>query len=582
MSLATPLIKSGATSIVATNPVTDPRNTIPANKGVIENSTDIDLFSISVGAGEINLTVTPSWVSEFDYSSKRGSNLDIQLSLYNANGELVSQNNPSEETSATINLSVAAGQYYLAVSSVGVRTVTDGYSDYASAGQYFINGTVPEDIIYTTAPLAPNDVTAGLLDENSVILNWTDLGASAESNEAGYKVYRAKAPLVSEFELVATLNRDTNSYIDNDLTNGDYLYYLNVFNTVGENSSNQSNNIVINAPSRSYANNESTLTGVISSGSYLNTTTNTGYETLSEVHQGGRPSRRISALEHIWNINTVVPGETVTLNIDAEVPLNSEGDNFIFSYSVDGNSYTELANLQNGSGRMVLSANLPSALNSLAIKVTDSDRTAGNDVSDSVIIHKIEVVSQGEPAQQPPVITIVSPGENAEFEYGSTVILTATANDYEDGDLSSSIIWTDSAGFEFGVGSSINVTDLAIGNHQITASSVDSLGNQSSDTVMVIITDPNAATLEAPVLSATNTGSTVTLNWTHNCSSCTYTVSSGDTKSKGQVTFDTTHAVNNNGARSFSITESNNGTYYYKVSASDGSNESNIISVRLK
>ncbi len=580
-SLATPLLKTGTSTIIATNPVTDPRNTIPNNKGIIENNADIDLFSINVGAGEINLTVAPTWTSEFSPSSKRGSNLDIQLSLYNDLNQLIVQNNPSDETSATITTIVPAGQYYLAIRGVGVRSVTDGYSDYASNGQYFINGTVPEEVTYTTAPSAPTDVVASLTGENSIILNWTDLGDTAETNESSYKVYRSKGPLWAEFELIASLNRDTSSYIDNNLANGEYSYYLNASNTVGENNSNNTSSILINAHIHTYVSSESTLTGIISSGSYLDTATNISSETLTEVHQGGRPNKRVSALEHIWTISSIVPGETVTLNIDAEVPLNSEEDNFIFSYSVDGNTYTELATIQNGTERTVLSTILPSTLSSLDIKVTDSERTAGNGTSDSIIIHKIEIISAGEPVEQAPVVTIASPNGNTQFEHGSTVTLTATATDYEDGDLSSFIIWAYNNTDELGRGASISISNLAVGTHQITASTVDFLGNQGSDTLPIVITNPTLLTLEAPVLSVQNNGLIVTLNWVHNCTLCTYTVVTGKTKSKGQITFDSTYPVSI-GARSFSITESNTGAYYYKVYASDGSDESNIMSVRLK
>lgn len=137
----TPLFIDTSGKILATNPETDPHNSAPENKGIIETRNDVDFFVFNAGAGTINITVTPAW-DAFYRSSKRGANLDIEATLYDANGMQIGlPNDPSIETDATISVTVPAGLYLLAVKGVG--NTSSPYSDYGSLGQYFISGTVP-------------------------------------------------------------------------------------------------------------------------------------------------------------------------------------------------------------------------------------------------------------------------------------------------------------------------------------------------------------------------------------------------------------------------------------------------------
>ena len=50
---ATPLTITNRTTISSTTPENDPSNSNPANKGVIERNTDVDVFSFSTGAGTV-------------------------------------------------------------------------------------------------------------------------------------------------------------------------------------------------------------------------------------------------------------------------------------------------------------------------------------------------------------------------------------------------------------------------------------------------------------------------------------------------------------------------------------------------
>lgn len=110
-----------------------------ADEGLIETSDDVDVFSLTTGAGDLSLTVTPF---------ATGPNLDVLAQLYDASGALVASANPTSLLGATINATVDAGQYYLHVDGVGVGDPTSssptGYTDYASIGSYTISGSIVE------------------------------------------------------------------------------------------------------------------------------------------------------------------------------------------------------------------------------------------------------------------------------------------------------------------------------------------------------------------------------------------------------------------------------------------------------
>ncbi|WP_298610668.1 DVUA0089 family protein [uncultured Thiothrix sp.] len=147
---ATPLVIDSTGHVFASTPVTSPLDRSKINKGVISTRTDVDVFSFNTGAGNVVLQATPLR----EANAERGGNLDISLSLYDGAGNLIANSDPTNETDAGINTNLAAGTYYLAVDGVG----SVNYTDYASLGQYFIEGVLPVAAPDTTAP-NPNPLT---------------------------------------------------------------------------------------------------------------------------------------------------------------------------------------------------------------------------------------------------------------------------------------------------------------------------------------------------------------------------------------------------------------------------------------
>jgi hypothetical protein len=158
---ATALVITGGTNVVATTPENDPTNANPANKGVLERNTDVDVFSFSTGDGPISLTVNP-WIMA---SGTRGGNLDLVAELYNSAGTLLLTNNSSSLTYARIQSTLTQGTYYLFVRNTGTGNPTNstptGYTSYASIGQYFISGYVAPtgSVVPPTALLQVADIT---------------------------------------------------------------------------------------------------------------------------------------------------------------------------------------------------------------------------------------------------------------------------------------------------------------------------------------------------------------------------------------------------------------------------------------
>jgi len=137
---ATALVFTGGTNIVSTTPESDLLNSNPANKGILERNTDVDVFSFTTGNGPIHLQVGP-WSLP---SGARVGNLDVLVELRDANGALIGTNDPASQTAAQIQRTLVAGTYFLFVRNRGtgdpLSPEPTGYNAYGSVGHYFISG----------------------------------------------------------------------------------------------------------------------------------------------------------------------------------------------------------------------------------------------------------------------------------------------------------------------------------------------------------------------------------------------------------------------------------------------------------
>jgi len=148
---ATRLSVDSSGFVASSNPEFDALNARPDNKGIIETRTDIDVFYFDAAAGNISLTINPAW-DAFTRSIRRGSNLDIQATLTNSAGNIITRSNPLTDTNAIIANNVVAGRYFLNIEGVGNTTSNGNYSDYGSLGKYYISGNITTLSNDTTAP----------------------------------------------------------------------------------------------------------------------------------------------------------------------------------------------------------------------------------------------------------------------------------------------------------------------------------------------------------------------------------------------------------------------------------------------
>jgi hypothetical protein len=128
--------------------------------GLIGDSGDKDLISFQQPAfGRIVLHAAPYCVG----TGNSGSNLDLQVSLYNNAQNLIATYNPNDLLSATIDTNLNPGTYYLRVEGKGNIYAPD----YAILGEYSVTG----DFTASSLPLHKLELTGEVVGDQHK-LNW--------------------------------------------------------------------------------------------------------------------------------------------------------------------------------------------------------------------------------------------------------------------------------------------------------------------------------------------------------------------------------------------------------------------------
>jgi PKD repeat protein len=107
----------------------------------------------------------------------KSANLDIQARLLDNGGtEILVSNISTAAMSANLNTTLAAGTYYIEVDGVGyLNPSTNGYSDYASVGQFSIDGVYPPgDNSLAPAPSISYNNICGTVNFEGIVLNGYD------------------------------------------------------------------------------------------------------------------------------------------------------------------------------------------------------------------------------------------------------------------------------------------------------------------------------------------------------------------------------------------------------------------------
>jgi len=93
-----------------------------------------------------------------------------------------------------------------------------------------------------------------------------------------------------------------------------------------------------------------------------------------------------------------------------------------------------------------------------------------------------------------PLVFITSPVDGFAAEQGTDITFSATANDPEDGDIATNLVWTSDIDNSIGSGASFNTTGLSVGTHIITAEATDNDGSdpQTGSASITVIIGPAA------------------------------------------------------------------------------------------
>lgn len=125
--------------------------------------------------------------------------------------------------------------------------------------------------------------------------------------------------------------------------------------------------------------------------------------------------------------------------------------------------------------------------NQLVTIFTDNRNESGGG-TDSVDVYAAGFQIGGGPGNTAPVVTITAPPNGSSFAQGASITFSGTANDAEDGNISTSLTWTSSINGTIGSGASFSTSSLSAGSHTITASVTDSGGLPGSAQITLTVT----------------------------------------------------------------------------------------------
>src|SRR6185295_11873990 len=211
-------------------------------------------------------------------------------------------------------------------------------------------------------------------------------------------------------------------------------------------------------------------------------------------------------------VSIVVNGApSVTIASPAPDSVFSPGDTVVFTGTTTDPEQTDLSAAIDwssdldgplGSGASVSVNTLQSGTHTITATVTD----AGGKTDSATV----SIVVNGAPS-----VTITGPAGDTVYSPGDTVVLTGTATDPEQTDLSAAIDWTSDLDGSLGTGASVSVSTLQSGTHVITATIVDAGGKTDSATVSIVVNGAPTVTITAPAPdSVYNAGDTVVLTGT--------------------------------------------------------------------
>ncbi|NND45043.1 MAG: DNRLRE domain-containing protein [Xanthomonadales bacterium] len=152
------------------------------------------------------------------------------------------------------------------------------------------------------------------------------------------------------------------------------------------------------------------------SGNYTATHADGGaVQSIEERQSGGKKQNRYSYLQHGWQFN-LPPSGLATVHVNAWSSVSTD-DQFRFSWSADGNNYTEMFVVSSTDPGHMQSFVLPAGTSgTVYLRVEDTDQGAGNQALDTVFVDHLYILAEaaaGDPPAAPTALAANAAGASA-------------------------------------------------------------------------------------------------------------------------------------------------------------------------
>ncbi len=180
-------------------------------EAIISESTDFDVFGIDLSAGQYHFQINPH---------EKYANLDIKATLYDEQGNIIIEDNPTNLISANFNLEVLADvRVFLEITGVGFgdpfASSPTGYTDYGSLGYYQIQ--VNEVSTMFVDLISENQSQPDTNEQNLDTLTWQSIFSNNDNNTSYNnlveKIESSPINSVLNSNLVIETNNQDLSYI---------------------------------------------------------------------------------------------------------------------------------------------------------------------------------------------------------------------------------------------------------------------------------------------------------------------------------------------------------------------------------
>lgn len=189
-----------------------------AKAGMVNTSADVDYYNFNMPTnGTFKLTAAPFAAG----NNELGANLNVKVGLYKQNGTLIQTYSSTTSLVATIDTSLTAGNYYLAVDNT---TSTYTPSDYGIVGAYTLNGSY---LASSGLPIYSFDLS-GITQNNEHQLNWKIV---ADEPIGTITVEQSKDG--QNFSTLYVLNGDARKFTNKPFDNRNTYYRIKAITAAG-------------------------------------------------------------------------------------------------------------------------------------------------------------------------------------------------------------------------------------------------------------------------------------------------------------------------------------------------------------